>query len=120
MIVDTIHLESGPDTTWSRVNVAEAMPGVQTPMSWSMWESAGERAFRIAYVQLGFLPRSALSVPDDVNQRFNGIFYGQGACNMDAFRVALSAMPGSASDDAEQSFFASSTAFRRPPGRPPA
>jgi phosphohistidine swiveling domain-containing protein len=112
MIVDTLHLDSGPDTTWSRVNVAEAMPGVQTPMSWSMWESAGERAFRIAYVELGFLPRSALSVPNDVNQRFNAIFFGQGACNMDAFRVALSAMPGSASDDAEKSFFASSTAFR--------
>jgi phosphohistidine swiveling domain-containing protein len=112
VIVDTLHLDSGPATTWSRVNVAEAMPGVQTPMSWSMWESAGERAFRIAYVQLGFLPRSALSVPEDVNQRFNAIFYGQGACNMDAFRVALSAMPGTASDDAEASFFASQTAFQ--------
>jgi pyruvate,water dikinase len=112
MIVDNLHWESGPDTTWSRVNVAEAIPGVQTPMSWSMWESAGERAFRISYVQLGFLPRSALSVPDDINERFNAVFYGQGACNMDAFRVALSAMPGSGSESAERSFFASRTAFR--------
>jgi rifampicin phosphotransferase len=111
-ITDVLHQPSGPDTNWSRVNVAEAISGVQTPLSWSAWDSAGERAFRIAYVHLGLLPRSALTVPADTDEQFTAVFYGQGACNMDTFRVALSAMPGQTSAAAEQSFFSSRTEVR--------
>jgi pyruvate,water dikinase len=89
------------------VNTAESIVGVQTPLSWSFWDDGGERGFRRAYCELGFLPSTALVIPDRVEEKFTAIFYGRAATNVTAFRAALDAMPFSATNDAEESFFSS-------------
>jgi len=102
---NVLHQVCGPDVDWSRVNTAESIVGVQTPLSWSFWDQGGESGFRRAYCELGFLPRSAIEIPENVDEHFTAIFYGHGATNVSAFRAALDAMPFSATEDAEESFF---------------
>jgi phosphohistidine swiveling domain-containing protein len=113
MVVDVLHQHSGPDVTWSRVNMAETVVGVQTPLSWCCWDDFGEMAFRLGYRQLKLVPKGFLNIPDSIDEQFTAVFYGQGACNLDAFRVALAAMPGNASAAAEAGFFSSSGPGRR-------
>lgn len=109
--VDVLHQQSGPTIAWSRVNMAESVVGVQTPASWSIWDEGSERGFRLGYRALGLLSRADLEIPESVDQQFTGVFYGQGACNINTFMSALAAMPGSGSA-AEEAFFASSSGTR--------
>ena len=115
MADDVLHQHSGPDVTWSRVNMAETVVGVQTPLSWCCWDELGERAFRIGYRQLRLVPASFLAIPTSIDEQFTAVFYGRGATNLDAFRVALAAMPGNAREAAEAGFFASRTSGGRGP-----
>lgn len=101
--MDVLHQVSSAGVTWSRVNMAESVVGVQTPLSWTLWDQGGEMGFRIGYHELGLLPRAALEIPESVDDQFTAIFYGQGACNIDTFVKALAAMPGAAG--AEEGFF---------------
>ena len=88
MAENVLHQHSGPDVTWSRVNMAESVVGVQTPLSWCCWDEMGERAFRLGYRQLKLVPKSFLEIPASIDEQFTAVFYGQGASNLDAFRGA--------------------------------
>src|SRR4029079_4640908 len=68
--VDVLHQVSGPGINWSRVNMAESVVGVQTPLSWSLWDEGGEMGFRLGYRALGLIPRSAMAIPESVDQQF--------------------------------------------------
>ncbi len=60
-VVGTGFPEGGEeDTVWSRANVGEALPGVATPLTWSVARGFSERGFRQAFGSLG------CSVPRDV------------------------------------------------------
>ncbi|HEY1957742.1 MAG TPA: PEP/pyruvate-binding domain-containing protein [Polyangiaceae bacterium] len=63
--------EGGDATTvWSAVNVGEALPGVATPMTWSVAGSFSEAGFRNAFATLGCrVPKSARLV-GNVHGRF--------------------------------------------------
>lgn len=105
--MNVLHQHCGPDVDWSRVNTAESIVGVQTPLSWSFWDEGGELGFRLAYCEMGLLPFDELVVPECVDDQFTALFYGRGATNVSAFRRALDALPFAATDDAEASFFSS-------------
>ena len=60
------HQMSGPNTAWTRVNAAEAVVGVQSPLSLTYWDLGGETGFRLAYVQMGLLPRLHIKYTSDV------------------------------------------------------
>ena len=113
-----LHQHCGPDVDWSRVNTAESIVGVQTPLSWSFWDEGGEQGFRLAYCEMGLLPAVELVIPARIDDQFTALFYGRGATNVSAFRRALDALPFAATDDAEASFFSSrSDAERAGPSR---
>lgn len=40
---DPLHDTSGPNILWNRVNAAEAMPGVLTPLGWTFWIGPSQR-----------------------------------------------------------------------------
>lgn len=42
-----------PESRWTRVNIAEAVPGVPTPLTWSMWSVGLSKAQRHCQIQLG-------------------------------------------------------------------
>lgn len=110
---NVLHQHCGPDVDWSRVNTAESIVGVQTPLSWSFWDEGGEQGFRLAYCEMGLLPPEELAIPTRIDDQFTALFYGRGATNVSSFRRALDALPFAATDDAEASFFSSTSADAR-------
>src|ERR1043166_6833990 len=76
-VSDPIHdAEAGPGIAWSTGNMAEAMPGVATPLNWSffrLWDDAIHEAFREA----GVYTAAEIAVRRTADQRFVGIFYGR-------------------------------------------
>jgi len=110
---NVLHQHCGPDVDWSRVNTAESIVGVQSPLSWSFWDEGGEQGFRLAYCEMGLLPAGELVIPERIDDQFTALFYGRGATNVSSFRRALDALPFAATDDAEASFFSSTSADAR-------
>ncbi|HEV7863143.1 MAG TPA: PEP-utilizing enzyme [Acidimicrobiia bacterium] len=102
---DPLHDRSGPDTFWTTVNAAEALPGVSTPLNWSWFGDAVERAFRRTFVDMGVLHPAAVIVSASVDDRLWGVFYGRAAANLDTFRRLADLTPGTSGDALEQQIF---------------
>jgi pyruvate,water dikinase len=98
-----LHMVSSPTTFFSTGNVAEAAPGVHTPLGWSIWGGLTEQVLSEVVVALGAWSRP----PDvsDVNHRFGCIFYGRYAANVNTFRAFGDRMPGTSGDAVEIQFF---------------
>ena len=71
---------------WSNVNVGEALPGVATPLTWSILSRFSELGFRRAFGSLG------CSVPKDAE--LVGSFRGRIYLNMTEFMGILTQVPG--------------------------
>ncbi len=71
---------------WSNVNVGEALPGVATPLTWSILSKFSELGFRRAFGSLG------CSVPRDAE--LVGDFRGRIYLNLSEFMSILSQVPG--------------------------
>lgn len=71
---------------WSNVNVGEALPGVATPLTWSVLSNFSDRGFRRAFAALG------CTVPKDAE--LVGNFRGRIYLNMSEFTGIASAVPG--------------------------
>jgi len=71
---------------WSNVNVGEALPGVATPLTWSVLSGFSELGFRRAFASLG------LSVPKDAE--LVGSFRGRIYLNLTELLSILSQVPG--------------------------
>jgi phosphohistidine swiveling domain-containing protein len=105
-LTDPLHDRSGPDTFWTTVNAAEALPGVSTPLNWSWFGDRVERAFKGTFVDMGVLhPAAAAVVPASVDDRLWGVFYGRAAANLDTFRRLADLTPGTSGDAVEQQIF---------------
>lgn len=102
-VTDPLHDRSGPDTFWTTVNAAEALPGVSTPLNWSVFGDAVERAFRWTFVDMGVLHPAAVMVSASVDDRLWGIFYGRAAANLDTFRRLADLTPGTSGEAIEAS-----------------
>jgi pyruvate,water dikinase len=92
-----VHARTRPDTRWTRVNFAEAIQGVQTPMGWTFWSYAMEESVVRTFFSMGTLrgPRLPDGLADD---GFAASFYGQAAGNVDVFHYVGDRMPGSSGD----------------------
>lgn len=104
---DPLTCRSGPGTAWTTVNVAEAVPGVQCPLAWSIWSTAAERGLRRGLFDLGVLARRDVTAPESVDQRIMAIFHGYVAVNVDIFRMVADGTPGSSGDAVERQLFGS-------------
>lgn len=101
-MTDPLHQESGPRTRWTTVNTAEALPGVPTPLCWTLWNHPLERAMRGAFCDIGCLSPSAVRVADRIDDRYSGIFYGRFSANIDQMRAMGDLMPGTSADAIEE------------------
>src|SRR4051794_21756055 len=102
MISDPLHQESGPTSRWTTVNTAEALPGVPTPLGWTMWNHPLERAMRGAFCDIGCLPPSAVRGAERGDDRDSGIFFGRFTANLDQMRAMGDLMPGTSGDAVEE------------------
>ena len=106
-MTDPLNQPATSDTTWTTVNVAEAIPGVPTPLTWT-WEWAPmEASCRGTFVDLGALPRAREPLPEVTDDAFIAIFRGRPAVNLDLFRAMGDAIPGGSGDKIEEGFFGS-------------
>ena len=53
---DVLHEDIGSSTLWTRVNIAEACPGVPTPLTWSWFGYGSDVGVSRAWVRMGVLP----------------------------------------------------------------
>ena len=102
---DPLHMQAGPDHFWSTVNTAEAMPGVQTPLSWTFWADPLELAMRGCFCDLGVLRASEIVAPPAPDDRYSAIFFGRFAGNVNALRGVGDRMPGTSGDAVEEQIF---------------
>jgi pyruvate,water dikinase len=103
--MDPLHDRSGPGTFWTTVNAAEALPGVSTPLNWSIFGDAVERAFRWTFVDMGVLHPAGVVVSASVDDRLWGVFYGRAAANLDTFRRLADLTPGTSGESIELQIF---------------
>jgi pyruvate,water dikinase len=85
--------------------MAEGIPGVQTPLSWSVWDDALDYMMREGYRILGVLPRFRVPPATDVDRRLVAIFFGRSALNVDIFRDVADATPWTSSEAFNEYYF---------------
>ncbi|HEV7861730.1 MAG TPA: PEP-utilizing protein mobile subunit, partial [Acidimicrobiia bacterium] len=85
---------SWPNEHWSTANVGEALPGVITPLGWTLWGPTIERAMRQTMVAMGALHKPEAAIPATVEGRIIRIFYGRGALSVDLLARLGDCMPG--------------------------
>jgi phosphohistidine swiveling domain-containing protein len=91
---DPLHEPSGPNEHWSTANVGEALPGVLTPLGWTLWGPTIERAMRQTMVNMGAFPKTEAALPEEYVGRIIRIFYGRGALSVDCLARLGDCMPG--------------------------
>jgi pyruvate,water dikinase len=101
------HVSRLPDAAWTRVNAAEALPGMLTPLGWTFWDARVELALRGAFADMGVLKRSEVTVPASMDERFTAIFYGRFTGNMDMLRACADRTPGTSGSALEEQMFGS-------------
>jgi rifampicin phosphotransferase len=77
--------EAEQPSVWTNVNVGEALPGVATPLTWSIIHNFSRRGFERAFGSLG------LNVPADYE--LVGSFRGRVYLNLSQFMSVASAIP---------------------------
>lgn len=100
-----VHMRSSPSTRWTTVNFAEAIQGVQKPLSWGMWDLSMETSVRRTFGAIGVMRPGEVPPPASADERMSGIFYGRVAGNIEVFRRVGDGMPGSSGDMIEEKLF---------------
>jgi len=83
-----------PGAFWSTTNLAEALPGVQTPLSWSLWRPVLEGSLRRGFAAVGALERARVGDPADPAMRIFGLFSGRAAGRIDFLGEMGDRLPG--------------------------
>jgi len=82
------------DGSWSTTNLAEALPGVASPLGWSIWSRAGDLAARAPFRAMGAIPEADLAYPARSEDRVVNLFYGRIAIRVDFFCRMGDLIPG--------------------------
>lgn len=93
-VPSTLHGRTRPETTWTTTNVGESVPGVPTPLGWSLWSVAGEIAMRSAFHAIGALSKQELELPVRQEDWMLGIFYGRASLSVSMVCEWAERVPG--------------------------
>jgi pyruvate,water dikinase len=94
-----------PATLWTTTNIREAIPGVPSPLIWSIFGPAGEAALRAGFAQIGALSSAERSVPSDRSRWVMGIFFGRSAMRVDMLAAWADRVPGGSGEALVRQFF---------------
>lgn len=103
--MDVLNAQSPPDASWSSVNLAEAVPGVMTPLTASVWVPASEMGLRSPFHAMGVLKSSDAGIPDDPLERITGAFFGRMAVRVDFLCHMGDLVPGQSGEALSRDFF---------------
>jgi pyruvate,water dikinase len=101
------HVSQLPGAAWTRVNAAEALPGLLTPLGWTFWDARVELALRGAFADMGVLKSGEVIVPSSMDERFTAIFFGRFTGNLDMLRACADRTPGTSGSALEEQMFGS-------------
>jgi phosphohistidine swiveling domain-containing protein len=101
------HVSKLSAAAWTRVNAAEALPGLLTPLGWTFWDARVELALRGAFADMGVLSERDVIVPPTMDERFTAIFYGRFTGNLDMLRACADRTPGTSAGALEEQMFGS-------------
>ncbi|TAM63706.1 PEP-utilizing enzyme [Mycobacterium sp.] len=90
-----IHRPSSSRTWWTTGNVAEAVPGVLTPLTYTFWARPFERSVRGSYAEMGVVSRAdGRKVTDDPDETALGIVFGRAVLNVNLILSVGAGLPG--------------------------
>ena len=104
---DVLHEDIGPSTLWTRVNIAEACPGVPTPLTWSWFGHGSDVGVSRGWVRMGVLPAWRGERRPDPGERMVAIHAGHPVLNLGILREIGGSIPGSSAEKVERQLFAS-------------
>ncbi|HEY4342939.1 MAG TPA: PEP-utilizing enzyme [Parvibaculum sp.] len=93
----------GRDVLWSRVNAAEAVPGIVTPLTANFWRPALYISMRRHVHRMGVLRASEVFYAQRPEDAPSGYFLGRIAGNIEFIRMLADRLPGSSGDIIEKS-----------------
>jgi pyruvate,water dikinase len=102
---DPLDRASDADLHWSRANVGEAFPGVQTPLSWTTVAPAIEYGARETAYAIGAFSAAERVVPADCADRIVRIFRGRVAVKVEHVTLMGDRLPGTSGQEVARSIF---------------
>ena len=104
---DPLHFQSGENEHWTTANLGEAMPGVATPLSVTVWGDSVDKGLLAAAVSLGAIaPREAREIgPPAI--RVTRLFHGRAAVKADVLALIGDRMPGTTGEEVVRTYFGS-------------
>lgn len=104
-VTNALHGESRPEASWSSINLAEAVPGVMTPLCASAWVPASEMGLRAPFHAMGALESKRRLIPADPLDRITNVFYGRMAVRVDFLCEIGDLIPGQSGEALARDFF---------------
>ncbi|MDI9953635.1 PEP/pyruvate-binding domain-containing protein [Rhodococcus sp. IEGM 1305] len=101
------HGSAGRDGLWTITNMQEAIPGVSTPLTSSVWLPVSEFANRNHYRFIGALTKEEAKIPADSKDWVVGLFYGRAALRLDYYASWADRVPGLSGEAIIGQFFSS-------------
>lgn len=105
VVGDPLVSDSEPDQYWTRSNVGEAVPGVMTPLNWSIWGTIGESTTRGSGYGIGALSKHEAQLPADPKDAVLHVFYGRMAISAQYIALLGDRLPGTTGQQAVASVF---------------
>lgn len=91
---DPLQGSSAASSWWSTTNLAEAYPGILTPLGWTVAGPATEQATRAALFAVGALSPAERALPAAEQERIFNVFSGRIATRIEFFCEIGDRMPG--------------------------
>jgi phosphohistidine swiveling domain-containing protein len=91
---DPLHQPGRDESHWSTVNVGEALPGVATPLGWSIWSDIGDRMCRDLSYSIGVFDSAERRQPPPGPDRIITSFFGRIAMRSEWLATVGDRMPG--------------------------
>lgn len=99
----SLHLDVPNSYAWSRANLAEAMPGVSTPLSWEFTAPSSTTTARYMFALMGVVSARELDEPlASAADAATTMFFGRATLNVDVMRRYVARVPGADPDQFEQ------------------
>lgn len=97
-----LHSTTLPGRAWTRGNIGEAVPGLFTPLAWSVTGPVVDLGVRGGFRSIGVLSRREVFSSADPDRNVAAVFYGYAASNLTVFRGFADRMPGVSANSIEQ------------------
>jgi phosphohistidine swiveling domain-containing protein len=91
---DPLHQPGRDETHWSTVNVGEALPGIATPLGWTIWSDIGDRMCRDLSYAIGVFDADERKQPPPGPDRIITSFFGRIAMQSEWLAAVGDRMPG--------------------------